>query len=72
MSDDKFTQRVAETRNWMDDNCDSDDGYEFTDDDAIEHLLSECGAADEGYCTLAGTEYCDFECPFGDMEDEDE
>jgi hypothetical protein len=25
-----------------------------------------CGQDAEGYCMLAGTEYCEFECPFRD------
>ena len=29
-------------------------------DDAIE----DCGIGPDGCCSLAGTEYCDFECPF--------
>ena len=24
----------------------------------------ECGMTEDGYCTLAGTEFCDWECPY--------
>jgi hypothetical protein len=42
---------------------DDDDGG-FTDDDAIEELMGECGQDRHGSCSLAGTEYCDWDCPF--------
>lgn len=38
-----------------------------------EYLADECGLLPEhlgGGCTLAGTEHCDFDCPFGDEDDE--
>lgn len=34
------------------------------DDDAIEALMDDCGKTLDGGCVLAGTEYCDWECPF--------
>lgn len=37
-----------------------------TDEDALEALMDECGMDRDGYCHLAATEYCDFECPFRD------
>lgn len=45
-----------------DDLCECDDER----DELTEHeqKLDECGETDDGFCTLAGTEYCDFECPF--------
>lgn len=48
------------------DNYDDEDDLGFDDEDAIEELLSECGQTRDGDCTMAGTEYCDFECPFRD------
>lgn len=39
---------------------------EATEDDALDALLEECGQTREGGCLLAGSEYCDFECPFRD------
>lgn len=44
--------------------CNYDDAEEFTDDDAIDELMGECGKDRSGYCSLAGTEYCDWDCPF--------
>jgi len=41
-----------------------DDGEGFTDEDAIDHLMDECGQDGDGNCSMAGTEYCDWECPF--------
>jgi hypothetical protein len=36
-----------------------------------EEAMQECGKvpAAEGGCLMAGTEYCDFECPFRDEDD---
>ena len=44
----------------------SEDYYEDYETDPIEEAMEECGLTDEGYCTLAGTEHCDFDCPFRD------
>jgi len=44
---------------------DETDDTEWDDDDLIE----ECGLGDDGQCLLAGTEHCDFECPYRDSED---
>lgn len=44
--------------------CDDEDDGSFSDDDAIEELMDECGRDASGSCSLAGTEYCDWECPF--------
>lgn len=35
-----------------------------TPSDALEYAMGECGMTKEGVCMLAGTEQCDFECPF--------
>jgi hypothetical protein len=40
-----------------DDYVDDDDGDDFDDD--------ECGMTADGGCTLAGTEFCDWDCPYG-------
>ena len=40
---------------------DPDDEDEF-DDDAGDH----CGMTPDGLCQLAGSEFCDFECPYRD------
>lgn len=41
-----------------------DDG----DDDEYDWLDQECHLNDDGQCGLAGTEHCDFECPYRDSE----
>jgi hypothetical protein len=49
---------------------DPDLNDEFDEDDG----LDECGQVPDGGCAMAGTEYCDFECPFRDedlFDDED-
>lgn len=38
--------------------CEPDD-----DSDPEEDLLDECGMMPDGYCALAGTEHCDWDCP---------
>lgn len=40
------------------------------DDDAPEDddLDFDCGVGDDGLCQYAGSEWCDFECPFRDLE----
>jgi hypothetical protein len=66
----KLEQRIAETKEHHKLNYDPPDDEEFdgyTDEDAIDDLMDECGDYD-GYCSLAGTEYCDFECPFRDED----
>ena len=43
------------------------EGWGYDDEsDPVEDALDECGMTAEGCCTLAGTEHCDFECPFRD------
>ena len=43
-----------------------DDDYDELD--ALEEALQECGLDNDGQCGLAGTEWCDFECPMRDSE----
>jgi hypothetical protein len=38
----------------------------MANDDPLQDAMDNCGMTDEGYCMLAGTEHCDFECPFRD------
>jgi hypothetical protein len=60
---DRFLQhRLREEWQWMQDNYEGD----ITEQDALEHLLQECGQTGDGDCLLAGSEQCDFECPFRD------
>lgn len=46
-------------------------GQEEWDEDEEEfgEAMEDCGLDSEGFCSQAGTEYCDFECPFRDSED---
>jgi hypothetical protein len=57
---DSFASRVNEMREWLEINGEPD----ATDEDAIEALEQDCGLTPEGYCTMAGSEYCDWDCPF--------
>lgn len=59
--DDELKRRLEEAKNFLDDNY--DDGP-HGDDDALEHLSQECGKLDDGSCMYAGSEQCEFECPF--------
>ena len=56
----RFKWAVRETKEHLQINGDGD----ADDEDAIEHLLDECGMQADGDCLNAGSEYCDFECPF--------
>jgi hypothetical protein len=51
---------IAETKEYLQLNCDPD----ADDDDALDDLTENCGRMSDGGCSLAGTEYCDWECPF--------
>jgi hypothetical protein len=65
MEDKKLRQAIKEMKEHHEVNYDSIDGDEvYSDEDAINDLMDECGQTPDGYCTLAGTEYCDWECPF--------
>ena len=46
-------------RDWDDDDCTDED-----ERDEFEEAMDECGQMHDGGCMLAGTEHCDFECPF--------
>lgn len=60
---DRFLQhKIREQLQWMHDN----EGDDVTEQDALDHLLQECGQTDDDGCHLAGSEYGDFECPFRD------
>lgn len=43
--------------------------YEPYDDewDEEETALEECGQVPQGGCLMAGTEFCDFDCPYRDI-----
>lgn len=45
--------------------------YFLDDDDDLddeEDAFFDCGLMDDGQCTSAGSEWCDFECPYRDSE----
>ena len=37
---------------------------EIDDYDEFEAAADECGQLPDGTCVLAGTEFCDWDCPF--------
>lgn len=39
-------------------------GDEPDDEDEMDEAEMNCGEMPEGGCSLAGTEWCDWECPF--------
>jgi hypothetical protein len=42
-------------------------GFDPDEEDELELAIEECGIIpSDGGCQLAGTEHCDFECPFRD------
>lgn len=45
-----------------------DDGDYDDEEDEFELAMQECGQSPNGGCQLAGTEYCEFECPFRDED----
>ena len=49
-----------------------EDDYFFDDDgelSPLEEAEQDCGLRHDGQCSLAGSEHCDFVCPFRDSED---
>lgn len=47
------------------------EAYDYDDDldDEDEDFGFDCGLDDEGQCSMAGTEDCDFECPHRDSSE---
>jgi|GEM_PF-3180536 len=58
----KIHQAVRETREYLQLNGDPD----ADEADALDSLMDECGRDGTGSCSQAGSEYCEFECPFRD------
>lgn len=58
-----LARRIREERDWMDDNGIEGDPYE--------ELLDQCGMTRDGGCQFAGSEYCDWNCPFNALTDPD-
>lgn len=55
---------IKETKEYLELNYDYDYDDEPTDGDALDYLADECGQDGSGSCSMAGSEYCDWECPF--------
>jgi len=55
-------RRIREEEEWNEAN-----GWET---DPYEELLSECGMTRDGGCMYAGSEYCDWDCPFDKLEED--
>lgn len=49
----------------MERDFDDDDGYEL---DPMEEAEMDCGLGRDGQCSQAGSEHCDFSCPFRNSE----
>jgi hypothetical protein len=47
-----------------DDTQESDDGYPYDDEDSDEVSDFDCGMDRHGFCGKAGSEECDWECPY--------
>lgn len=45
-----------------------DDEHDDDGDEEYDWLDQECHLGADGQCGLAGTEHCDFECPYRDSE----
>lgn len=56
-----YSHRFDDPDDYQDDGAWEDDEYEVA--------MDLCGLDDEGQCSMAGTEHCDFKCPFRDSED---
>jgi hypothetical protein len=46
------------------------DEEDYWDEDSLNSQLMNCGMTREGFCMLAGTEHCDWDCHI-DWSDED-
>ena len=57
------------SRMWSQDEIDDDIANGDDEDDEMESLAQACGLYTNGQCSMAGTEHCDFECPWRDSED---
>lgn len=58
---------VDDDYNDDDHSWDYDDSDDDNEEDELERAMDECGQIRGGGCMLAGTEFCDWECPFSSM-----
>jgi len=69
---------VIAERDYPDDDCSDpseEEENEYREEEEYwDRAMQECGKvpAAQGGCLMAGTEYCDFECPFRDEDEEAE
>ena len=56
--------RIRDMLEHMNLNWEREDGESWIEEDAVNALANECGLQGNGHCTLAGSEYCEWECPF--------
>ena len=55
---------------YPDNDFDYDDDADTCDLCGLENCqCQECGMLDDGTCMLAGTEFCDWDCPFNTFAD---
>jgi hypothetical protein len=40
-------------------------------EDCMDSKFDECGKLGDGGCSMAGSEYCDWECPFSNDDEEE-
>lgn len=64
MEDQRLAQAIRGTKEFLNLNHEHDDGDDFTDGDALDYLEGDCGKQRDGTCLYAGSEQCDWECPF--------
>jgi hypothetical protein len=65
--DERFLRaKVQEMRQWLEDNR----GGEVTYEAIMDALVAECGRQPDGSCLEAGSEHCDFDCPFSPVHEE--
>lgn len=66
MSAKTLERAIKETKEFLELNRDHDEDEGPTDDDAFDSLMDDCGMMDDGGCSMVGSEYCDWDCPFSD------
>lgn len=71
-----MTEQKIDDWEYYADDCEDEDDHDWCGDcgeceDCLDIAMDECGRMRDGICTKAGTEYCDWDCPFSG-EDMDE
>lgn len=60
----RMEQAIRERREWLRLNRDWDEDHPITDEDALDDMEDQCGRYPSGGCAYAGSEFCDWSCPF--------